>query len=163
MSDSWRPHGLHPTRLLRPWDLPGKSTGVGCHCLLREQRWESQITAIWSPSWEKVPGCASTPWVRLQIAVFRAPAYNQKVQTDIISLYAKIQLWFNFCNAVCFTLEVIRCFSSRGLARGWLRPSSKEDESPFLWPVAGILAESLECLRFGPVQRFLIPPGKAEA
>ena len=23
-----------PTRLLRPWDLPGKSTGVGCHCLL---------------------------------------------------------------------------------------------------------------------------------
>ena len=22
------------TRLLRPWDFPGKSTGVGCHCLL---------------------------------------------------------------------------------------------------------------------------------
>ena len=29
-----RPHGLEPTRLLRPWDLLGKSTGVGCHCLL---------------------------------------------------------------------------------------------------------------------------------
>ena len=28
------PHGLQPTRLLHPWDLPGKSTGVGCHCLL---------------------------------------------------------------------------------------------------------------------------------
>ena len=27
--------GLHPTRLLHPWDFPGKSTGVGCHCLLR--------------------------------------------------------------------------------------------------------------------------------
>ena len=27
-------HGLQPTRLLRPWDFPGKSTGVGCHCLL---------------------------------------------------------------------------------------------------------------------------------
>ena len=24
-----------PTRLLPPWDFPGKSTGVGCHCLLR--------------------------------------------------------------------------------------------------------------------------------
>ena len=24
-----RPHGLQPTRLLRPWDFPGKSTGVG--------------------------------------------------------------------------------------------------------------------------------------
>ena len=35
MSDSSRPHGLQPTRLLRPWDFPGKSTGVGCHCLLQ--------------------------------------------------------------------------------------------------------------------------------
>ena len=34
MSDSQRPHGLQPTRLLHPWDFPGKSTGVGCHCLL---------------------------------------------------------------------------------------------------------------------------------
>ena len=23
-----------PTRLFHPWDFPGKSTGVGCHCLL---------------------------------------------------------------------------------------------------------------------------------
>ena len=35
VSDSQRPHGLQPTRLLCPWDFPGKSTGVGCHCLLR--------------------------------------------------------------------------------------------------------------------------------
>ena len=33
-SNSWRPHGLQPTRLLHPWDFPGKSTGVGCQCLL---------------------------------------------------------------------------------------------------------------------------------
>ena len=30
-----RPHGLQPTRLLRPWDSPGKNTGVGCHFLLQ--------------------------------------------------------------------------------------------------------------------------------
>ena len=35
VSDSPRPHRLQPTRLLRQWDFPGKSTGVGCHCLLR--------------------------------------------------------------------------------------------------------------------------------
>ena len=35
VSDSWRLHGLQPTRFLHPWDFPGKSTGVGCHCLLR--------------------------------------------------------------------------------------------------------------------------------
>ena len=35
VSTPQRPHGLQPTRLLHPWDFPGKSTGVGCHCLLR--------------------------------------------------------------------------------------------------------------------------------
>ena len=34
MSDSTPPHGPQPTRLLHPWDFPGKSSGVGCHCLL---------------------------------------------------------------------------------------------------------------------------------
>ena len=34
MSNSSRPHGLQPTRLLHPWDFPGKNTGVECHCLL---------------------------------------------------------------------------------------------------------------------------------
>ena len=29
------PHGLQPTRLLCPWDFPGKNTGVGCHFLLQ--------------------------------------------------------------------------------------------------------------------------------
>ena len=31
------PHGLQPTRLLYPWDFPGKSTGVGCHCSICQQ------------------------------------------------------------------------------------------------------------------------------
>ena len=35
MSDSLRSHGLLSTRLLCPWDFPGKSTGVGCHFLLQ--------------------------------------------------------------------------------------------------------------------------------
>ena len=28
-------HGLQP-RLLRPWEFPGKSTWVGCHCVLQK-------------------------------------------------------------------------------------------------------------------------------
>ena len=35
MSDSVRPHRRQPTRLLCPWDSPGKNTGVGCHFLLQ--------------------------------------------------------------------------------------------------------------------------------
>ena len=37
VSDSSRPHGLQPTRLLHPWNFPGKSTGVGRHCLLLQR------------------------------------------------------------------------------------------------------------------------------
>ena len=35
VSNSSRPHGLQPTRLICPWDFPGKSTGVGCYFLLQ--------------------------------------------------------------------------------------------------------------------------------
>ena len=34
-SDSLQPHRLQPTKLLCPWDSPGKNTGVGCHFLLQ--------------------------------------------------------------------------------------------------------------------------------
>ena len=35
VSDSVQPHRWQPTRLPRPWDSPGKNTGVGCHFLLQ--------------------------------------------------------------------------------------------------------------------------------
>ena len=34
-SNSLRPHGLQPARLLRPRDSPGRNTGVGFHALLQ--------------------------------------------------------------------------------------------------------------------------------
>ena len=46
MSDSVRPHRRQPTRLPRPWDSPGKNTGVGCHFLLQcmKGKSESEVT-----------------------------------------------------------------------------------------------------------------------
>ena len=46
MSDSVRPHRRQPTRLSRPWDSPGKNTGVGCHFLLQcmKVKSESEVT-----------------------------------------------------------------------------------------------------------------------
>ena len=41
--DSSRHHGLQPTRLLRPWGSPGKSTGVGCHRPLRRDRLPTSV------------------------------------------------------------------------------------------------------------------------
>ena len=77
VSNSSRPHGLKPTRLLRPWDFRGKSTRVGCHCLLcilngtHRQRMEPRkaygpmvVVQLLSPVWLFV-----TPWT----AVHQAP------------------------------------------------------------------------------------------
>ena len=48
MSDSVRPHRRQPTRLHRPWDSPGKNTGVGCHFLLQcmKVKSESEVTQL---------------------------------------------------------------------------------------------------------------------
>ena len=35
VSDFCDPHGLKPTRLLCPWDFPGKNTGASCYFLLQ--------------------------------------------------------------------------------------------------------------------------------
>ena len=45
MSDSVWPHRRQPTRLPRPWDSPGKNTGVGCHFLLQcmKMKTESEV------------------------------------------------------------------------------------------------------------------------
>ena len=46
VSDSVRPHRWQPTRLPRPWDSPGKNTGVGRHFLLQcmKVKSESEVT-----------------------------------------------------------------------------------------------------------------------
>ena len=52
VSNPQRPHGLQPSRLLRPCDFPGRSTGVGCHCLLRIK---VEQTIILDVEWNLIP------------------------------------------------------------------------------------------------------------
>ena len=59
LSDSSRPHGLQPTRLLCPWDFPGTSTGVGCPCLLRNRHEFEQILGDGGGQ-RSLAGCS--PW-----------------------------------------------------------------------------------------------------
>ena len=42
MSNSARPYRQQPTRLPRPWDSPGKNTGVGCHFLVQCMKVKSE-------------------------------------------------------------------------------------------------------------------------
>ena len=50
-SDPQRPHGLQPSRLFRPWDFPGKNTGVGCHFPLQCRKVKSEIEVTQSYCW----------------------------------------------------------------------------------------------------------------
>ena len=63
VSDSVQPHRRQPTRLPRPWDFPGKNTGVGCHFLLQCMKVKSEMKSL-SRVW-----LFSTPWT----AAYKAP------------------------------------------------------------------------------------------
>ena len=62
MSDSVRPQRQQPTRLPRPWDSPGKNTGVGCHFLLQcmKVKSESEVAqsclTVHNPMGHSLPG-----------------------------------------------------------------------------------------------------------
>ena len=103
VSDSQRPHGLQPTKLLRPWDFPGKSTGVGCHCLLQES--VSRVGQFKTPpdaSWPHEchypePGfrgflahagkslflCFKSPWLR-SLCLLKSSYYFLKNQRELM-------------------------------------------------------------------------------
>ena len=66
MSNSVRPHRGQPTRLPRPWDSPGKNTGVGCHFLL--QCMKVKVKSL-SPVRLSPVRLLSTPWT----AAYQAP------------------------------------------------------------------------------------------
>ena len=53
-----QPHGLQPARL-RPWDSPGKNTGVGCHFLLQgifpTQELNPHLLGLWPWQADSLP------------------------------------------------------------------------------------------------------------
>ena len=62
-----RPHRRQPTRLPRPWDSPGKNSGVGCHFLLqwvkvKSEREVAQSCPTLSDPMELLPTGLLHPW-----------------------------------------------------------------------------------------------------
>ena len=101
VSDSSEPHGLQPTRLLHPWDFPGKSTGVGCHCLLPNPDGSGYITlkhkttstqrcswAIKNTECWRIDAFKLWWWRRLLKVPWTARRSNQSILKDINPEYS---------------------------------------------------------------------------
>ena len=101
MSDSVRPHRRQPTKLLCPWGFPGKSTGVGCHCLLSHvqlfatpwtiQSMEFSRPEYWSGQPFPSPGDLPNPGIEprspaLQVDSYPAERQGKPQNTGVGSL-----------------------------------------------------------------------------
>ena len=74
MSDSVRPHSRQPTRLPRPWDSPGKNTGVGCRFLLQCMKVKSESEVAQSCPTLSDPMDCSLPGSSIH-GIFQARVY----------------------------------------------------------------------------------------
>ena len=98
MSDSVRPHRQQPTRLPRPWDSPGKNTGVGCHFLLQcmKVKSESQVTqscpTLSDPMDCSLPGFSVHSIFQARVLEWGAIAFSESFayHTLITSVFANL-------------------------------------------------------------------------
>ena len=87
---------------------------------------------IWSPSFEKVPGSPSAPWVRLSELQFRVPAYHPRVQCGIV-----VNLWANCHSGFVLMQFVLSCKTWNVNPEAWLPGPPRgslqsQDSSPIL-------------------------------
>ena len=77
-----RPHRWQPTRLPRPWDFPGKNTGVGCHFLLQcmKVKSESEVTqscpTVCNPMDCSLPGSSVRGILQARVLEWGAIAFS---------------------------------------------------------------------------------------
>ena len=103
VSDSVLPHRWQPTRFPRPWDSPGKNTGVGCHFLLQcmKVKGESEVAQLClalckpmdcSPAGSSVHGIFQArvlEWVAIAFSI--GIAYPPRIPMASFVVYSLIQ------------------------------------------------------------------------
>ena len=114
MSDSVRPHRRQPTRLPRPWDSPGKNTGVGCHFLLQRMKVKSDSEVAQScptlsdPMDCSPPGSSVHGILQARVLEWGAIAFSYEMLINIYSLkndtiYKVLWALFNLYSNFYFT------------------------------------------------------------
>ena len=94
LSNSVQPRRRQPTRLPRPWDSPGKNTGVGCHFLLqcmkvkRESEIAQSCLTLSNPMDCSLPG-SSIHWIlQARVLEWGAIAFSKKAVNNNFHLWA---------------------------------------------------------------------------
>ena len=83
VSNSVRPRRLQPTQFPRPWDSPGKNTGVGCHFLLQCMKVKSESEVAQSsptlrdPMDRSPPGSSVHGILQARVLEWRAIAFSE--------------------------------------------------------------------------------------
>ena len=99
------PHRQQPTRLPRPWDSPGKNTGVGCHFLLQCMKVKVKSLRCVRPSaitWTAAYQAPSSIGFSRQEYWSGVPLPSPTIRTGVGKLrrpYSKILLRLGFCHS----------------------------------------------------------------
>ena len=96
MSNSVRPHRQQPTRLPRPWDSPGKNTGVGCHFLLQCMKLKSESEVAQScPTLSDLMDCSLTGSSVHEIFQARVLEWGAIAFSEIYRSHGEIQYLYH--------------------------------------------------------------------
>ena len=119
MSDSVRPHRRQPTRLPRPWDSPGKNTGVGCHFLRQCMKVKSEREVAQScptlrdPMDCSLPDSSAHGIFQARVLEWGAMAFSNFVFSSVYMLIPNCPLPFPLVTISLFLLWVYFCFVNK--------------------------------------------------
>ena len=128
MSNSVRPHRQQPTRLLCPWDSPGKNTAVGCHFLLQCMKVKSESEVAQSyptprdPMDYSPPGSSVHGIFQARVLQWGAVAFSEYYDdkpSNMISRFLCLSLYFpepSFFTQVLIVIEKSRMKTYTGIA-----------------------------------------------
>ena len=144
MSDSVRSHRQQPTRLPRPWDSPGKNTGVVCHFLLQcmKVKSESEVAqsrpTLCDPMDCSLPGSSVHGIFQARVLEWGAIAFSLK---DLKTSQIKI------CQSLVHLMEPIVILT---LFRDW----PLGDPSLMILPLQNLFQRSCPAGSIGGIQEF---------
>ena len=105
-----RPRRWQPTRLPRPWDSPGKNTGVGCHFLLQCMKVKSENevaqscptpTTPWTAAHQAPPPMGFSRQADWRGVPLPSPLGHQKHGAELPVLDGRVPLATRFTHSIC--------------------------------------------------------------